>query len=126
MNLIYVILGFFFVALGSIGVILPVLPTTPFLLLALAFFTKGSKRFQIWFINTKLYKNNLEDFVVDRSMTFKNKVRILSFASSMLLIAFIMVNNFHARLLIIGVVIYKYYYFTFKIATKADNEFRTN
>ena len=70
MNLIYVILGFFFVALGAIGVILPVLPTTPFLLLALAFFTKGSKRFQIWFINTKLYKNNLEDFVVDRSMTF--------------------------------------------------------
>lgn len=126
MKILYVLLGLFFVGLGALGVVLPILPTTPFLLLALACFSKGSKRFQTWFVNTKLYQNNLEDFVVTRTMTFKNKVRILSFASSMLLIAFVMVNNFYARLLIIGVVIYKYYYFTFKITTKAENEYRTN
>ena len=58
-----------------IGVILPVLPTTP-LLLASFFFTKGSERFNAWFMSTKLYKNYIEDFVINRSMTLKTKIKL--------------------------------------------------
>ena len=59
--------------LGIVGIFLPALPTVPFLLLASFCFSKGSKRFHDWFIQTKLYKNHLENFEKNKSMTLKNK-----------------------------------------------------
>lgn len=122
MRAVYVVLGFLFTGLGALGVMLPILPTTPFLLLALACFTKGSKRFSDWFTETKLYKNNIEDFVEDRSMTLRNKVIILAFASAMLSIPLIVVDLLWVRLFIVFLIVYKYYYFTFKIKTKPKEE----
>lgn len=124
MRIIYVILGFIFTGLGALGVMLPILPTTPFLLLALACFTKGSKRFSDWFTGTKLYKNNIEDFVKERSMTLKNKVIILAFASSMLLIPLIVVDLLWVKLFIVFLIVYKYYYFIFKIKTKPKEQLK--
>ena len=66
---IYICIGLVAFALGAIGVILPILPTTPFLLLASFCFAKGSERFNTWFINTKVYKKHLESFVKERAMT---------------------------------------------------------
>lgn len=117
LKVIYVIFAFLFLIIGSIGVVLPVLPTTPFLLLASFFFVKGSERFNKWFLSTKLYKNNLESFVKSRAMTFKTKAKILSFASTMLIIAAYIVNNTHGKIAIIFIIIFKYYYFIFNIKT---------
>ncbi len=74
---LFVGLGFVFFALGAIGTLLPVLPTTPFLLAAAFFFAKGSEKFNNWFLSTKLYKNHLESFISERAMTFKTKACIL-------------------------------------------------
>lgn len=117
MKLIYILLGFIFTGIGAFGVILPVLPTTPFLLLALFFFTKGSPRVENWFKQTKLYKNHLDDFVQERAMTLKTKVMLLSFASTMLMIAFFMMRNLYGRITILILIVIKYYYFIFKIKT---------
>jgi hypothetical protein len=51
MNLLYIILGHLFLLLGLIGIPTPVLPTTPFLLLAAFFYSKGSVRFHQWLIH---------------------------------------------------------------------------
>lgn len=118
----YISLGLIFTLIGAIGVILPVLPTTPFLLLASFFFTKGSKRFNDWFIATKLYQNHLEDFVENRSMELKTKVKLLSFASLVLLISAYMVNIIYFRIFIALVMVYKYYYFIFRIKTIKKKE----
>ena len=59
----YIAAGIISVVLGSIGVVLPVLPTTPFLLLASFCFAKGSKRFDDWFKSTRLYKKHLESLL---------------------------------------------------------------
>lgn len=117
MRYLYFGLGIVFMALGMIGVALPILPTTPFLLVALFFFTKSSKRAKEWFEGTKLYQNHLNDFVTSRKMTLKTKVMLLSFASTMLLIAFLMMSNIYGRITIVLLVIFKYYYFIFRIKT---------
>lgn len=117
MKILFIILGFFFLGIGAVGVVLPVLPTTPFLLAAAFFFARGSRRFNAWFLSTKLYKLHLESFVQSRSMKLKSKVGLLSFASTMLIIAFILSHNIYVRILVVLVAIYKYYYFTTKIKT---------
>lgn len=119
---IYIILAFLFLILGSIGALIPVLPTTPFLILASFFFARGSERFNSWFLSTKLYKNNLDSFVKSRSMTLKTKVKILTVSTSMLLIGFYLVGAIYARVIIICVLIYKYYYFIFKIETLHEQQ----
>jgi len=116
-NFLYIILGFIFLAIGSVGVLLPVLPTTPFLLLASFFFTKGSHRFNTWFKSTKLYKNHLEDFLRTRSMELKTKIKLLSISSCVLLISGFLVKVMAVRIFIGFVIVYKYYYFIYKIKT---------
>ncbi|MCI9131158.1 YbaN family protein [Thomasclavelia cocleata] len=124
MKYLYFALGIVFMLIGMIGVVLPILPTTPFLLTALFFFTKSSSRAKIWFEGTKLYQNHLNDFVTRRAMTLQTKVMLLSFASTMLLIAFLMMNNIYGRIMIVLLVIFKYYYFIFHIKTirEVDND----
>lgn len=121
-NIIFLLLGLLFMGIGAIGVVLPVLPTTPFLLLASFFFMKGSDKFNNWYRNTKLYKNHLESFEKERSMTIKTKVSILSFASIMLLFPLIMIDVLAMRIFIILLYITKYYYFIFKIDTIREKE----
>ena len=62
MKLIYILLGCLSLGLGALGVVLPLLPAFPFLLFAGFCFAKSSKRLHTWFVNTKLYKNNLESY----------------------------------------------------------------
>lgn len=116
-SLIMSLLGIFFMILGLVGVIIPVLPTTPFLLLASWFFMKSSDKIDKWFRSSNLYKKYLKDFEEDRSMTLKTKVKILSFSTTMLVLAFINIYKLPIRIFIILVMIYKYYYFIFKIKT---------
>jgi uncharacterized membrane protein YbaN (DUF454 family) len=117
LKILFIILGFIFIGIGSIGVVLPILPTVPFLLLASFCFAKGSDRFHDWFKSTKLYKKNLESFEQTRSMTLKTKLYILIPVSLLLAIAFLMMSNIPGRVAIIILVIIKYYYFIFRIKT---------
>jgi uncharacterized protein len=103
--------------LGILGIILPLLPTTPLLLLASVCFVRGSEKFEIWFKGTKLYKRHLEEFVKNRAMTLKQKITILLTADCMIAIPFILLDNLIIRLVLICIVGYKYYYFIYKIKT---------
>ncbi len=114
---IYVTVGLIAFALGAIGVVLPILPTTPFLLLASYCFVKGSDRFDRWFKSTKIYKKHFESFVNSRAMTMKQKVMILLFADIMLLFPLIMVDVLPMRIFLICLMIFKLYYFIFRIDT---------
>jgi uncharacterized protein len=114
---IYIVLGFLFLGLGITGIILPLLPTTPFLLLASACFVRGSERFEVWFKNTSIYKNHLEEFIRERSMTLRKKITINLFADVMIAIPFIMTDSWIVRAVLLTIVVYKYYYFICKIKT---------
>ena len=114
---LYLSFGIIFMILGSIGVGIPVLPTTPFLLLASYCFVKGSDKFNEWFISTKLYKKYLESFIKERAMTMKKKLTILLTADCMLLISIILIKSIHIRIFLVVLIICKLYYFMFKIKT---------
>lgn len=114
---IYITIGLIAFLLGSIGVIIPILPTTPFLLLASFCFARGSDKFNNWFKGTKVYKKHLESFVNERAMTLKQKICILAFADTMIAIPLFLVDVMAMKVVLIMVIVFKLYYFTFKIRT---------
>lgn len=114
---LYVTIGIISFGLGAIGVVLPVLPTTPFLLLSSFCFIRGSERFDKWFKGTKLYKKHLESFVNNRQMTLKQKITILLFADFMLMFPLIILDSLMVKGLIVIVMLTKYWYFIFRIKT---------
>lgn len=119
MKIAYGILCLIFMGIGFVGVALPILPTTPFLLIASYFGVRSSARFERWFKSTNLYQKHVATFIETRSMTRQAKTRILAFASSMLIIGFIMTPVMWAKILIICIIIIKYVYFYFFIETVA-------
>lgn len=123
---LYIVLAFLCLGLGILGLILPVLPTTPFLLLASYLFAKGSDRFHSWFISTKLYQNHLDEFVRTRAMTLKRKLSILLPVSTMLIITFILISSKAVRILIPIVIVCKYYYFFYHIETIKENKIKVD
>ena len=56
----------------------PIIPTTHFLLLAIACFTRSSKRFEKWLYNTKLYQTYVADFRETKSIAKERKKKSLS------------------------------------------------
>lgn len=80
-------LGWFFIFLGAIGVVLPILPTTPFLILALGLFAKSSPRFHSMLLNNRYFGAALKDWEETKTVTRKTKTRatlliIVSFSLS--------------------------------------------
>ena len=116
-RIVWLLIGFLAMGLGAVGVVLPVLPTTPFLLLASFCLAKVSARFHRWFTGTKLYKKHLESFVENRTMTLKTKFSLLIPASCMLLLAFLAMQNVYGRVFIIFLILFKYVYFFTRIRT---------
>ncbi len=89
-NIIFAVLGCIFLALGTIGIFLPILPTTPFYLLTLFFFANSSQRLHDWFIGTKLYKKHLEPFVEGRGMPLQTKISIITMVTLLMGFGFFM------------------------------------
>ena len=94
---IYIILGIIFLGVGIIGIVLPVLPTTPFVLLASFCLAKGSDRINNRFKKTKIYREYILNFK-ENGLTKKQKIRIVFTADLMLLASGYFVNNFHVRI----------------------------
>ncbi|BDB22911.1 hypothetical protein Tamer19_74890 [Cupriavidus sp. TA19] len=75
---VWVLLGGLSLLLGVIGIFLPVLPTTPFVLLAAACFARGSQRFHGWLMEHPRFGPLVSDWQRYRSIPFKAKCLALS------------------------------------------------
>ena len=91
-RILYIILGCVGVGLGAIGAVVPMLPAFPFLMLATFCFARSSEKLDRWFKGTKLYQDNLADYVAGRGMTVKTKVRIMITVTLLMSIGFIMMG----------------------------------
>ena len=117
-KIVYIVVGCIGLGLGVVGMILPILPTVPFLLLATYCFARSSKKLHNWFVCTKLYKNNLESYVKGQGMTRETKIRIMVTVTILMSIGFVMMHAVMlGRVILTCVWIFHIIYFAFGVKT---------
>lgn len=81
---LFLALGLGFVALGVAGIFLPLLPTTPFLLLATACFARSSERFYHWLLNHRVLGATVREWQQHRSIPRRTKwIAIMTMATTL-------------------------------------------
>jgi len=114
---IFIALGLLAVSIGAVVRFIPGIPTTPFFLLALYCFNKSSDRLSEWLKNTYFYKKYLANYINNRAMTLKQKITIQIFASTMMIISFVNVQNLIFRIVMVILFVAHHYVFIFRIKT---------
>lgn len=103
-NGLLISLGWFFVILAIIGAFLPILPTTPFLILALALFSKSSPRFHQMLLDNKWFGPSLSQWEQDKTLSRQTKYK----ATTLIVITFaisiaILYERLHLQLMLLGI-----------------------
>lgn len=98
---ILILCGSFFLFLGIIGAIVPLLPTTPFLILTFFCYVRSSERLQRWLLTSKLYKKSIIPMIKDKGMTVKIKLFILLPVLSLLLVIFLFTESHVLKIVIV-------------------------
>lgn len=96
--------GFVAFGLGFLGAILPLLPTTPFILLAGFCFARSSERISGWFQGTKLYKLVFESYTKRRAMTLRAKLALLVPLTMLLGVSFALLESVPVMRVVIAAV----------------------
>ncbi|MBA7676764.1 Inner membrane protein YbaN [subsurface metagenome] len=76
-RVIYLVIGTLALFLGALGIFLPVLPTTPFVILAAACYLRSSKRMHAWILQSRLFGETIENFQAGRGLKRATKIRAL-------------------------------------------------
>lgn len=102
-----IFLGTLSLGLGVIGVFLPVLPTTPFLLLASFCYVRSSKRMYNWLINHKIFGAYIYCYLNYKAVPKKTKIGALIFLWTTLIVSAALVPSLHVRifLLVVGIAV---------------------
>lgn len=102
----YLISGFLLVAIGVIGIFLPLLPTTIFLILASACFVKSSPQANEWLRSNKFLSPYLKNYQDKTGLSIKAKIFSISFLwLSISLSAFYLTNEFYIKILLLAIAV---------------------
>ena len=124
-RVIFAALGLICFGLGTVGVFLPILPTTPFYLLAVFFFANSSEKLHTWFLGTKLYQKHLDPFVKKRGMLLSTKLSIIATVTLLMGIGFFLMarKGIWIPCIILAVVwVCHIVYFVFRVKTISREE----
>jgi len=87
MKILFSILGIVSLALGVLGIFLPILPTTPFLLLSAWLFAKSSDKLYNWLLNHKILGEYIRNFREDKAIPLRIKIYSISMLWTAILIS---------------------------------------
>jgi uncharacterized membrane protein YbaN (DUF454 family) len=91
-------------ALGAIGVVVPLLPTTPFLLLATACYLRSSDRMHSWLINNKWFGSYIKNYQEGKGIPLKTKILAVSFLWITIIIsAFVIMNILWVQVILLAI-----------------------
>lgn len=103
---VLIILGTLFLIIGTVGIFLPILPTTPFLILAAACYLRSSNRMYNWLLSNRLFGNYLRNYLEKKGIPMRVKIAtILILWSTILLSAFVFIDIIYIRILLILIAI---------------------
>lgn len=115
-KIIYIILGCTFVGIGAIGIILPILPTTIFLIIALFFFVRSSPKLQNKLLQSKTFGPLLNNYIIHRGITKKDRTKSLAMIWILIIISALLVQNILlVFLLIIVAIVHTIYFYRLKL-----------
>lgn len=97
----YLVTGTLSIILGTIGIFLPILPTVPFLLLALFCFGKSSERAYNLIINNKYFGKTLKDYKDGKGLTTFVKVKAILFLSLGIGFSIYKIQSLHPRIFLV-------------------------
>jgi len=102
----YLVSGILLVAIGVIGIFLPVLPTTIFLILASACFVKGSPKANEWLRNHKILGAYIKNYQDGTGLTLKSKmINIFLLWTMILLSVFLFTEEIYIRIILIAIAV---------------------
>ena len=119
----FIALGCVSLALGTIGIVLPILPTVPFYLLTAFCFANSSERLHDWFIHTTVYKKYIGSYFRRRGMTKKAKCLLIGTVTAIMVPGFILMDKVPVgRAIMLVVWVGHIFYFGFKAQTITQQE----
>jgi uncharacterized protein len=103
---VWVVAGTVFLILGIIGIFLPVLPTTPFLLLTALCYFKGSRRLYEWLLHNRLIGSYLRNYLEGRGMAVKMKIwTLILLWTTIIASVLFMTDNLAIRIILVVVLV---------------------
>lgn len=110
--------GLVMFGLGALGAVLPVLPTTPFILVAAFCFARSSEKIDAWFQSTRLYKIVFSSYMERRTMTLRGKLTLLVPVTVLMGLAFALMDIVPMRVVLAVVWVGHIVYFGFIVPTE--------
>ena len=92
-SIVLMALGFIFLALGAIGIFIPVLPTTPFVLLSAACFSSSSKKLNDWLLRSRLFGPFIENYRTGQGISKSRKIVSIPFLWTGLIVSMVIVRT---------------------------------
>ena len=100
-----IICGSISVALGVVGIFIPLLPTTPFFLLAVFCFLRSSKKLYQWLIHHKVFGVYIYNYITHKAVLKSTKMGAIVFLWTGLIVSILIISNWYVRavLVLIGI-----------------------